>query len=150
MRKRIRLKKHIRRGDPQRQAYWNALFRRWREGGQSVRGFCRTEGLWESAFYFWRRRSARPGRAEKGAKGSRLQGRPVTRARRTTKVLRQGDPTPSFLPVQVVDAGKEGVGDKAAWGVEIVLAAGRSVRVAPGFHRQTLLDVLAVLEGLSC
>ena len=107
------MKKRIRRGDPRRRAYWEALFRRWREGGQSVRGFCRSEGLRESAFYFWRRRLARPGQAEKAAKGSRLQGHPVTRAR-TTKVLRQGDARPSFLPVQVVDAGKEGVGSRAA------------------------------------
>ena len=37
-----------------------------------------------------------------------------------------------------------------AAGVEIVLADGRVVRVAPGFDRRTLLDVLGVLEGRGC
>ena len=53
------MKKRIRRGDPQRQRYWEEVVRRWREGGQSVRAFCRGEGLRESAFYFWRRELAR-------------------------------------------------------------------------------------------
>jgi hypothetical protein len=35
-------------------------------------------------------------------------------------------------------------------GVEIVLADGRIVRVPTGFERQTLVDVLAVLEGRPC
>jgi hypothetical protein len=35
-------------------------------------------------------------------------------------------------------------------GVEIVLAQGRTVRVRPGFDRQALADVLAVLEGRPC
>ncbi len=45
------MKKRIRRGDPQRQRYWEEMVRRCREGGQSVRAFCRAEGLRESAFY---------------------------------------------------------------------------------------------------
>ena len=32
-------------------------------------------------------------------------------------------------------------------GVEILLSNGRMVRIWPGFDRQTLLDVLGVLEG---
>ena len=55
------MKKRIRRGDPQRQSYWEEVMRRWREGGQSVRAFCRAEGMRESAFYFWRRELARRG-----------------------------------------------------------------------------------------
>jgi hypothetical protein len=35
-------------------------------------------------------------------------------------------------------------------GVEIVLAQGHTVRVAVGFDRQTLAEVLAVLEGRPC
>jgi hypothetical protein len=38
----------------------------------------------------------------------------------------------------------------AAGGVEIVLGGGRTVRVPPGFDRQTLADVLAVLEAPPC
>ena len=38
----------------------------------------------------------------------------------------------------------------ATHGVEIVLAHGRTVRVRAGFDRQTLADVLAVLEVRPC
>ena len=119
------MKKRIRRGDPQKQRYWEAVVRRCRESGQSVRAFCCAEGLRESAFYFWRRKLAR-------------------RA------------TLAFLPVQVVApvSGYPARGcpdlPEASRTVEIVLAAGRSVRVRPGFDRQTLADVLAVLEAKPC
>jgi hypothetical protein len=35
-------------------------------------------------------------------------------------------------------------------GVEIVLTQGRTIRVRAGFDRQTLVDVLAVLEARPC
>ena len=54
--------------------------------------------------------------------------------------------TASFLPVRVV----EDAAVEATRGVEIVLAHGRTVRVRPGFDRQTLADVLAVLEVRPC
>ena len=56
------MERKIRRGDPQRQSYWEDVVRRWREGGRSVRDYCRAEGLRESAFYFWRRKLERPSR----------------------------------------------------------------------------------------
>jgi hypothetical protein len=39
---------------------------------------------------------------------------------------------------------------EAACGIEIVLAHGRTVRVPAGFDRQTLAEVLAVLEDRPC
>ena len=53
---------------------------------------------------------------------------------------------PSFLPVHVVEDGVPEV----AHAVEIVLGRGRTVRVQAGFDRQTLADVLAVLEARPC
>ena len=44
-----------RRYDPEKQRYWEEVVRRWKESGLSVRGVCRTEGLREAAFFFWRR-----------------------------------------------------------------------------------------------
>jgi hypothetical protein len=38
----------------------------------------------------------------------------------------------------------------ATHGVEIVLKHGRTVRVGAGFDRQTLVEVLAVLETAPC
>jgi hypothetical protein len=39
---------------------------------------------------------------------------------------------------------------RMSFGVEIVLGSGRVVRVPPRFDRQTLADVLAVLEARPC
>jgi transposase-like protein len=148
-----KMKKRTRRGDPQKQTYWEGVVRRSRESGQSVRAFCRAEGLRESAFYFWRRRLARGGqRSRKGVPEALNGERP--RARSAMPALRsprRDRPTPSFLPVQVVASANRcsDVG-QAAWGVEIVLACGRTVRIQAGFDRQTLAEVLAVLEGRPC
>ena len=136
------MKKRVRRGDPQRQSYWEAVVRRWREGGQAVRTFCRTEGLHESAFYFWRRELGRRGHQATAVNGSRAKAHLTSRVSQSP----QHGATPSFLPVHVV---KPMVAE-AACGVEIVLERGRTVRVRAGFDRQTLADVLAVLEVRPC
>lgn len=121
------MKKRVSGGDPQRRTYWQDVMRRWREGGQSVRAFCRAEGLRESAFYFWRRKLASRG--------------PRTR-RRPEPVL----PPPAFLPMKLVSDNPA----EAVQGIEIVLTHGRVVRVRAGFDRQTLADVLSMLEGRPC
>ncbi len=141
------MKKRTRRGDPQRQRYWEEVVRRWREGGQSVAAFCRAEGLPASAFYCWRRKLARRDyrvgeRAPDAGNGARPQARSVTPAPR----LSRQSPIPPFLPVRVV----EDAVAAAAQGVEIVLRQGRTVRVGAGFDRQTLAEVLAVLEARPC
>jgi hypothetical protein len=151
------MKKRIRHGDPQRQSYWEEVVRRWRKGGQSVRAFCRAEGLRESAFYFWRRELARRDhragkRVADAVNGVRPQARPATPASRSPKrVSSRPGPTPSFLPVHLLGpaSGCPGL-TETAHGVEIILGKGRSVRVGAGFDRQTLADVLAVLEAQPC
>ena len=97
------MKKRTRRGDPQRQRYWEGVVRRWKEGGQSVAAFCRNKGLRESAFYCWRRKLARRSyrageRAPDAGNGWRPQARSVTPASRSSRQ----SPTPPFLPVRVV------------------------------------------------
>ena len=146
------MKRRVRRGDPQRQSYWEAVVERWREGGQGVRAFCRAEGLRESAFYFWRRQLVRRGRPAAVVNGSQPQVRLATpTSRSSNRILPQRGATPSFLPVRVVTpaSGHPGVVPTTG-GVEIVLAQGRTVRVPVGFERQTLVDVLAVLEAQPC
>jgi antitoxin component of MazEF toxin-antitoxin module len=51
-----------------------------------------------------------------------------------------------FLPLQVA----EECGAEAGRGIEIVLGGQRVLRIPPGFDRQTLADVLAVLEARPC
>lgn len=140
------MKKCVRRGDPQRREHWEAVVRRWREGGQAVRAYCRAEGVRESAFYFWRKK------LEGRAGGAAGKSEPAP-ARPTASGVQppQATPshrlsTPSFLPVRLVESHTAGAGS----GLEIVLEQGRTVRVSPGFDRQTLADVLAVLEVRPC
>jgi len=136
------MKKRIRRGDPQRRTYWEEVLRRWREGGQAVRVFCRAEGVRESAFYFWRRELAQrdPQAAGDGSRAKAVAAGPASR-----KSARHGG-SPSFLPVRVVEPDVP----QADCEVEIVLAHGRVVRVRADFDRQTLADVLGVLEARPC
>ena len=127
------MKKHIRRGNPEKRRYWEEVVRRWGEDDQSVRAFCRAEGVRESAFYFWRRKLARRGR------------------RTDKRVSPRHGATPSFLPVHVVGSASRCPGvAEADHSVEIILGQGRTVRVQAGFDRQTLADVLAVLEVQPC
>ena len=130
------MKKRIRGGDPQLQRYWGEVLRQWQKSGQAVRAFCRAEGLRESAFYFWRREAAR---------------RKEQRAEQKKQIVKKGKPVsggkPAFLPVHLV---APHANETARGGVEIVLAQGRVVRVAPGFDWQTLADVLSLLESRPC
>jgi transposase-like protein len=152
------MKKRTRRGDPQKRTYWEGVVKRWQDSGQSVRAFCRAEGLRDSAFFFWRRRLAQSGPGDP-APGGDLQ-RPdaisgprpqIHSALPASRLTRSGhrrmpDATPSFLPVQVATP----VAAEATCSLEIVLTHGRTVRVRPGFDRQMLADVLAVLEARPC
>lgn len=135
--------KKRRQGDPQRQRRWEEVLRRWKESGQSVRCFCGGEGLPESAFYFWRRALAQRDQKAHAGNATRPQTRLMTTAVRSSPTPRRG--RPSFLPVQVVEQAAAAPRD-----VEIVLGQGRTVRVRTGFDRQTLADVLAVLEARPC
>jgi transposase len=53
---------------------------------------------------------------------------------------------PAFAPVQII---ADPVPVRAS-ALEVVLADGRAVRVAPGFDATTLRQLLAVLEGRPC
>ncbi len=125
------MKRRIRRGDPQKQSYWEEVVQRWRAGGQSVRAFCRGAGLRESAFYFWRRRVACRSHRADAVNGPRSQPHAVTPASHLSqRVSPEGSSSPSFLPMHVVaakslkPASGHGLAE-AAQGVEIILGAGR-------------------------
>jgi len=146
------MQKRVRRGDPQREQQWQAAVRQWETSGQSIRDYCHAQGLKESAFYFWRRKLARPGRqgvARQEGKGrqpagNRAEGKRASASLRRAPRARQEQA--GFLPVHVV----LGRGQATAGGVEIVVGDGRLVRVQPGFDRQLLAEVLHVLEARPC
>jgi hypothetical protein len=61
-------------------------------------------------------------------------------------LARRAAEEPAFVPVQVV----ADVVSTPTSALEVVLADGRTVRVAPGFDAATLRQLLAVLEGQPC
>ena len=110
--------------DSAKQRYWRQPLARWRRSGLGVRADCRAEGLSEPSFYSWRRLLS-----------DRQQ--PAT-------TLRTLPATPAFVPVRLIDEPTPGVA------LEVVLRGGRVVRVPSQFRAETLRELVAVLEGLSC
>lgn len=136
--------KRGRSGDPGKARRWRELVGRWQASGQTVREFCRSAEVRESAFYWWKRRLARrhAGRGlDRDAQAS-LPSRPAD----VRSSAASGDrPSPGgFLPVQVI------MDQAMGSGVEIHWDNGRTVRLHRGFDRQTLAEALAVLEARPC
>lgn len=130
----------------QRQSRWQEIIRGHRQSGQSVRAYCHQAGIEESAFYWWRRELAR--RRGEHRNGS-PPGRKVPRGRSARSAARGtfgAVAEVGFLPVQVA-AGRS---PESGRSLEFVLSGDRVLRIPPGFDRQTLRDVLAVLEVRPC
>ena len=128
----------------ERQSHWQELISGQQQSGQSVRAYCRQAGVEESAFYWWRRelaRRSRQGKDRRSPRRSSPQGQPGRQVTGKAPPIAAG-----FLPVQVTSDRRS----ESGHGVELLLADGRVLRLHLGFDRQTLLDVLGVLEGRGC
>lgn len=100
-----------------KERYWRQMVRQCRGSGLSVRAFCEERGLSEPSFYAWRR------------------------------ILKERDAAAThFVPVQVMPAPTSTTADVSAGALELVLGAGRRLRVGPGFDGPTLQRLLALLE----
>jgi transposase len=121
--------------DLEKEREWRERVRRWERSGESVRAFCGREGLREPAFFGWRRELARRRQERQAVRAERKRAKPLP----PVESVR-------FLPVHVAAAKRA---DDLV-GVEILLEAGRTIRVRPGFDRQTLAEVLSVLEASPC
>jgi transposase len=117
--------------DLNKERLWRQRLQRWQRSGLTARAFCQREQLRESALYFWKREIARrdceqPEQADTApkhrARAARARFVPVTIA---------AAPTPTTT-------------------VEIVLRAGRTVRVGPGFDPALLRAVVSALETQPC
>ena len=126
---------------------WRERIKRYEGSGQTVRKFCRSEEVKESAFYWWKRRLGRcrvKQSEDPQVQASVPRAKPTDAKSNSAELLRRG-PT-RFLPVQLVmDQASE-----PGSGVEIRWDSGRSVRLDRGFDRQALADVMAILEARPC
>ena len=101
-----------------KEQFWRRMVRQCRGSGLSVRGFCEEHGLSEPSFYAWRR------------------------------ILKERDAAAvRFVPVQVTpEARSATAADSSAGALELLLGAGRRLRVGPGFDGPTFQRLLALLE----
>lgn len=115
---------------------WRAVFREQRSSGLSVAAFCRRARVSPGSFYAWRRRlrgSAGP------AGGPSMRGT-------STKPSQNEDA--SFVELKLrADASPVWPESRPAGGIELHLPGRRCLMIRPGFDPQTLLDLLAVLDG---
>jgi hypothetical protein len=107
--------------DPQREAYWRGVLKRFSASGLSVRTFCRRERLTESAFFAWRRTIAeRDGQT------------------RPSVVLRKA---PAFVPAVVTSGPPRGDS------ISIELAGGRVLRLPQAIPVERLAALVRALEA---
>ncbi len=118
--------KEVRAGTPE--ALWRERILEWAESGLAQVEFCHEHGLSLDEFRRYRTRLSRPAKAA-----------PRQRSKRCTPVR------PAFVEVTVSEPAKH---ETPALAVQ--LANGRSISVRPGFDRDTLAALVAVLEGRPC
>jgi transposase len=101
-----------------KERFWRTTLRRWRGSGLSVRAYCEQQELAEPTFYAWRRS---------------IQERDAAAVR--------------FVPVEVVPEPKSQTpAEDSAGALELLVGAGRRLRIGPGFDAPTLRRLLALLE----
>lgn len=127
--------------DPIKERFWRQVLAERDASGLSVRRYCFREKLAEASYYAWRRK------LEARDAPRRLE-LPVSRHVDADRSVRaQRNATPKALPLFVAVDVEGSVGDSA---LEVVLATARTIRVRPGFDRDTLAQLIAVLEDRPC
>ena len=124
-------------------AEWATLIEQWRQSGLSLPAFCQRHGLSRGTMQNWVYKPAL-GQAAEEARG---QGRPAVTPRPESHPL--PEPSPSFLPIRIAGAPPAPPVPERT-GIEVVLGAGRRIRIGAGFDAETLRRVVAVLEGRPC
>jgi hypothetical protein len=122
------------RASAEKEAYWRSVLHRQKESGLSVRQFCREQQLSQASFYGWKRKIA--SRDRQGSICPERKGRKRSQAQTVTK---PDENRAVFVPVRL---------NAAAGGVlEIVHPRGHVVRVPTVFDKNSLQQVLHVLDG---
>jgi hypothetical protein len=102
-----------------RRRYWRETIERQQASGQSIVGFCAREGLSPASFHAWKRR-----------------------LRRTWHEARRKTATEALVPIQIVDAAANAMGN-----LEVQWPGGVVLRVQ-GCEAQTIGAVVAALSAL--
>jgi transposase len=123
--------------DAAKQRYWRTVVRRHTCSGQSVREFCRGEGLSEASFYAWRRElSRRDGETVEPAAPHSL--------RADRDGLKHG---PRFLPITVVPDSPTPL---VCGVVEVAFPSGAVLRLPAATKPGMIAAVLSAWERRQC
>lgn len=114
----------------EREAFWRGHVRGQGRSGESIRGYCRSRGISEAGFHFWKRELTR-----------RDSQRGIDRASHTGK---GSGKRVAFAEVRVAPLAQ------SVAAIEISLPGSLRISVHPGFDEATLCRVLAVLEQSPC
>lgn len=105
---------------PEKQVKWRSLIAEQKESGQSAAAFCRTRGLREGLFYYWKKQLQEVARSQ------------FVEVKVAKPDLRQNHSRAALGTT-----------------IEVRLGNGRSLMVAPEFNADHLRALLAVLESES-
>jgi hypothetical protein len=123
---------------------WEERVERWRTSGQSAREFAAAKGVNVWTLRKWSERLGREGAAGRSGAPGKSGG-----ARRSGTARDVRRPAAAVQPLAFVEvlAGSSVSGSTPRAQYEIVLRSGVIVRVAAGFEREALEQVLAALES---
>lgn len=114
----------------ERESFWRGHVERRSRSGESVRGYCRSHGLSEAGFHFWKRELSRR-----------------DAQRRVGPVSLPGNQSGERVAFAEVRAPQPAAAEAA---IEISLCGTRRVSVRAGFDADTLARVVSVLERVPC
>ncbi|MCG3185342.1 MAG: hypothetical protein ICCCNLDF_03571 [Planctomycetes bacterium] len=141
-----------RRGDRslEKEAFWRLAVEEWKTAGTTIREFCRSNGLKESAFYFWRRELARraglPALSTAEGPAAEAKVRRTGRTRENSQAGQAPSPTAMILPLTLRSHETAAAGGGESGSIEIVVG-GHRLRVSPGFDEETLKRLLRMLAA---
>lgn len=131
----------------EKEAFWKLAVDEWWAAGTSIRKFCRSNGLTETAFYFWFWRRELAKRA--GLPVAEPEGRRTRKSRRNSdNSLASESLTAMFLPLTLRPHETAAVEGAEPGSIEIVVGDHR-LGVPPGFDEVTLSRLLAGLGRLA-
>ena len=118
-----------------------SILAEWKKSGLKLATFAKQRGLLPERLRWWRDKLM-PEAKPKAPAGSAIRFAPVRVARKgSTRPAPSSSPPPSVSPPETMEG---------AANLEVVLANGRRVRVAPGFDAASLTRLIATLEALPC
>jgi hypothetical protein len=126
-----------------KERFWRSMVKRQRQGGATVRAFCREQGISEPSFYAWRKELQRRDGERSIGVGS-VAGAGCVAA---------GESEGRLIPVEVIGGRRKGEsvsdGDARNQPLEVGTPGGFTLRFDPDTRPETVLGLLEVIAQCS-